>query len=71
MSKYWHLKKTEVSFKLAFVSTDNLVQNILKKLRKQANLDNLDTCFSHNAKNLFLQERLSTRLCPHAVLRFS
>ena len=45
MSKYWHLKKTEVSFKLAFVSTDNLVQNILKKLRKQANLDNLDTCF--------------------------
>ena len=45
MSKYWYLKKTEVSFKLAFVSTDNLVQNILKKLRKQANLDNLDTCF--------------------------
>ena len=36
MSKYWSLKGTGVSYELAFVSKDNPVQNILRKIKKSS-----------------------------------
>ena len=39
MSKDWILKETEASYKVAFVSTDNLFKIFWEKQRNQAKLD--------------------------------
>lgn len=37
MSKCWIFKETGMSYKLVLVSTDNLVQDILRKVKKSSN----------------------------------
>ena len=56
----------------------NHVQSILRKIKKSSKVtqnwkenDTVSACFLRSiTKNLFLQGRLGTRLCPHVVLRF-
>ena len=38
MSKYWKLKETGANCKVVFVSTDNSVQNILRKIKKASKM---------------------------------
>ena len=71
--------ETGASNEFVFVSTDNPVQHVLRNIKKSSKSrqdeKTLIPAFAYfltaSAKNLFLQGRLDTRLCPHAVLRFS
>ena len=70
--------ETGVSYKIAFVSNDNPILNILEKNKKSSKFrrdrKTLISAFAHflstNAKSVFLQGRLDSRLWPHAVLVF-
>ena len=60
------------------ITTWNMCEIFWEKLRNQSNLDKAEKLWylfayflSPSAKNLFLQGRLGTMLCPQAVLGFS
>ena len=60
-----------------FISRDNPVQSILRKIKKGSKVRPNKKMFlfayffSTSANNVFLQGRLDTRLCSDAVLKFS
>ena len=66
------LKKTAANYRLAFISKDNLLQNILGKIKKPNKVRQyrksliyvFASFLSVIAKNLFLQGRLDSRQCP-------
>ena len=66
------------NYNLEFDSKNNPLQNVLGKVKKLNKVRQyqkaLISVFPHflstSAKNLFLQGKLDTGLCPHAVFRF-
>ena len=78
MSTDWKVKGTELSFKWAFASIDNAMQNNLRQIKKSGkvrqNPNTLISDFAYfmivDAKNIILWKRLGKKPCPYAVLRF-
>ena len=77
-SKLFTTSSSQIFYPIARSSSTRFVQSILRKIKKSSKVtqnwkknDTVSACFlSAIAKNLFLQGRLGTRLCPHVVLRF-